>query len=286
MGIDYNKRPRPGAPETPPSSGGIDYSKRRASPPAAAPPASAPPPAAPPSAPPSYEKSAPPPAAAPPAPPPAAPPSYEKSAPPAPQAGPVSLTKRGQQVSLTKGGGAIRINLNWNQQAGAPSGGGLFRKGQRGGGGIDLDIGCLIELSDGRTTAVQALGSMMGALDRAPWIKLDKDDRSGSVSDGENLFISGDHADKIKRIAVFAFIYEGTPNWSTAGAVVTIHQPQGAPITIVLDETRDGARMCAICIIEGGPSGYTVRREVQYVSGHRELDSLYNWGLEWTRGSK
>jgi tellurite resistance protein TerA len=285
VGIDYNKRPRPGAPETPPSSGGIDYSKRRPAPeptppapPAAQPPASAPPsyekaPAA--ATPPSYEKA-----------PAATPPSYEKApaaAAPAPPAGPVSLTKRGQQVSLTKGGGAIRINLNWNQQAGASSGG-LFRKQQ--GGGIDLDIGCLIELSDGRTTAVQALGSMMGALDRAPWIKLDKDDRSGSVSDGENLFISGDHAAQIKRVAVFAFIYEGTPNWSTAGAVVTIHQPQGEPITIALDETRDGARMCAICIIEGGPSGYTVRREVQYVSGHRELDSLYNWGLEWTRGSK
>lgn len=270
MSIDYNKRPQPGS--EPPaggdsgsSSGGIDYTRKRASPPATPPPAPA-----------DFTKQAPP-----------APADFTKQAPP-PATGPVSLTKRGQSVSLTKGGGAIRINLNWNQSAPQPGGGGFMRKmtGGGGSGGIDLDLGCLIELSDGRKTAVQALGTMFGDLDKAPWIKLDKDDRSGAVSEGENLFISGDHSAQIKRIAVFAFIYEGAPNWSTAGGIVTIHQPQGAPITIALDETRDGARMCAICIIEGGPSGYTVRREVQYVGGHRELDELYGWGMDWVRGSK
>lgn len=259
MSIDYTRRPRRDsppdrAPQPPSPGGGIDYTKRRPAPAA---------PTAPAGSPPELTK---------------APPGPQLTKAP-PAAGPVSLTKRGESVSLTKSGGAIRVNLNWNQ---APAGRTLLRKQEP----IDLDLGCLIELADGRKTAVQALGGTFGALDRAPWVKLDKDDRSGQASDGENLFISGDHAAQIARLAVFAFIYQGAPNWSTAGGVVTIHQPQGAPITIALDDTRDGARMCAICIIEGGAGGYSVRREVQYVGGHRELDGLFDWGMEWVRGSK
>lgn len=219
---------------------------------------------------------------------PAAPPVPEAS--PAPAAasaatGPISLTKRGQTVSLQKGGGGpIRVNLNWNQAA--PSqGGGLFRK-LTGGSQIDLDLGCLFELADGRKGVVQALGNAFGALDQPPFIKLDKDDRSGAATDGENLLLSGDHAAQIKRVVVFAFIYEGAPTWSTAGGVVTIHPPAGSPVTIQLDETRDGASMCAVCLITGGPGGYTVERQVDYVSGHKELDERFGWGMNWVRGSK
>ena len=265
MGIDYNKRDRskpPAPPEQPPAGGGspIDTSKR---------PAPAPAPAA--AAPVDTSKPAP-------------------AAPAAPAAGPISLTKRGQQVSLTKGGtGPVRINLNWNQAPAAEQGkgaGGLFRKLTQGSGQIDLDLGCLFELADGRKGVVQALGNSFGALDQPPFIKLDKDDRSGAATDGENLFISAEFAAEIKRIAVFAFIYEGAPNWSQAGGIVTIHPPADAPVTIALDETRDGVGMCAVCIINGGPNGYTVERQVDYVSGHKELDERYGWGMNWVRGSK
>ena len=219
----------------------------------------------------------------------------QQQAPPA-ASGPISLTKRGQQVSLTKGGGGpVRINLNWNQQpkgGPAPGGGGMLKRAlQRaavagGGGGIDLDLGCLVEMTDGAKGVVQALGNSFGSLDQPPYVKLDADDRTGSTSGGENLFVSEKHAADIKRLAVFAFIYQGVPNWSQAGGVVTIHPPQGPPVTIELDETRDGLGMCGICLIHGGPSGFTVQREVQYVSDHRELDKLYGWGMQWTRGSK
>lgn len=252
---------------------GIDYTKRptKADPPPAAPAPPAPAPATPepPSTPPlDFAKSAP--AAAPPA------------------AGPVSLTKRGQQVSLKKGGagGPVRVNLNWQKAAPAPAGGGLFKKLQAAASGnIDLDLGCLFELADGRKGVVQALGNAFGALDQPPFIKLDKDDRSGTATDGENLFLSEQHSAQIKRIIVFAFIYQGAKSWSQAGGIVTIHSG-GEPVTIALDETRDGVGMCAICVINGGPSGFTVQREVQYVAGHRELDELFGFGMNWVRGSK
>ena len=60
-----------------------------------------------------------------------------------------------------------------------------------GGGNIDLDLGCLWELTTGHKGVVQALGNAFGDLDGPPFVKLDKDDRSGAATDGENLLVSG-----------------------------------------------------------------------------------------------
>jgi len=202
------------------------------------------------------------------------------------KAGPVSLTKRGETVNLTKSssGAPVRLNLNWNQRP-SGGGGGFMKRLAGGGGAIDLDLGCLWELSTGHKGVVQALGGAFGDLDGPPFVKLDKDDRSGASTDGENLLVSGEHSQHITRLAVFAFIYEGVKKWSQADAKVTIHSADG-PVTIDLDETRDGVGMCAICIIQGSPSGFAIERQVQYISGHRELDELFGWGLNWRAGRK
>jgi len=201
----------------------------------------------------------------------------------APPAGPVSLTKRGQTVDMTKGASSapVRLNLNWNQRP--AGGGGLFKRRTA---GIDLDLGCLWELRDGSRGVVQALGNTFGAIDDPPYVQLDKDDRSGTATDGENLFVSGRHSAEIKRLAVFAFIYEGVQQWSQADGVVTIHPPEGAPVTIPLDERGDGSPMCAVCVITGHSGGFTIERRVQYVSGHIELDNLFGWNLTWRAGRK
>ncbi len=206
-----------------------------------------------------------------------------------PSGAPVSLTKRGQTVNLSKGssGRPVRVNLNWNQQPTGGSGGGGFLKRLSGGSsGIDLDLGCLFELTDGSKGVVQALGNGFGNLDGPPFVKLDKDDRSGTATDGENLFISGQHSGQIKRLAVFAFIYEGVKNWSQADAKITIHPAEGGPVEIQLNETRDGTGMCAVCLITGSPDGFGIERRVEYLGGHRDIDKLFGWGLRWSAGSK
>ncbi len=62
----------------------------------------------------------------------------------------ISLQK-GQKVNLTKksssGLGEILVNLNWN------TGKKGFLSGLLSGGGIDLDLGCLYEMNDGRKGA-------------------------------------------------------------------------------------------------------------------------------------
>jgi tellurite resistance protein TerA len=205
----------------------------------------------------------------------------------------LTLTKSAPSVSLSKqgsAGGRLRVNLNWNARpAGAGGGGGFFKKLMSGGAGgaIDLDLGCLYELADGRKGVVQALGNAFGALDRPPYIQLDADDRSGSSSGGENLFVNLDHARDIRRILVFAFIYEGVPAWDQADGVVTLFPASGQPIEVRLDENAAGARSCAIALIDNTRGDLTINREVKYINGAQDaLDRAYGWGMNWQAGRK
>jgi tellurite resistance protein TerA len=215
---------------------------------------------------------------------------------PAPGGSPVSLskvtlTKSAPTVSLSKqgGGGRLHVNLNWNQTPApaAAKGGFLKRVLSGGGGGIDLDLAALFELASGRKGVVQALGDAFGSFEAEPYVQLDADDRTGASAGGENLYVNLAHAGDIRRLLVFAFIYEGVASFDQADAVVTLTPARGAPIEVRLDERAGGARMCAIAQLtnEGG-NDFTVSREVRYVNGHRDLDRAYNWGLSWTAGRK
>jgi tellurite resistance protein TerA len=199
----------------------------------------------------------------------------------------VSLTKSAPTVSLTKHGsaaGMMRVNLNWN--ALPQGGGGLFRRPKQ----LDLDLGCLYEFADGTKGVVQALGNAFTASprnlrERVIW--LDGDDRSGSNAAGENLFIDLGHADQIKRVLVFALIYEGAANWAAAEGVVTLYPATGPQVEVRLDEPRDGARICGVAMLESTGGELSVRREVRYLDGgQRLLDQTYGWGMNWTAGRK
>jgi tellurite resistance protein TerA len=199
----------------------------------------------------------------------------------------VTLTKAAPSVSLTKhgpAGGTLRVNLNWNAR---PPARGLFHKSPP---PLDLDLGCLYEFTDGTKGVVQALGAAFTAAPRGvgtPVIRLDGDDRSGTNAAGENLFVDLAYADRIKRILVFAFIYEGAPNWADAAGVVTLYPAVGPEIEVHLDDPRNGARICGVALLTGDAGQITVRREVNYVNGgQRALDEAYGWGMNWRVGRK
>jgi tellurite resistance protein TerA len=197
----------------------------------------------------------------------------------------VTLTKSAPSVSLTKHGGAagtLRVNLNWDVK---PPARGLFKKNVQ----LDLDLGCLYEFADGTKGVVQALGDSFVAGDRSGrrLIRLDGDDRSGGVSTGENLFVELGDVSLIKRVLVFALIYEGAANWADAKGVATLFPVGAQPIEVLLDDSRDGARICAIAMISNENGEIVVRREVNYLDGaQRALDEAYGWGMNWTRGRK
>ncbi|CAO5172309.1 tellurite resistance protein TerA [Frankia sp. AiPs1] len=202
----------------------------------------------------------------------------------------VTLTKSTPTVSLSKqgGGGRLHVNLNWNQNSAgsAQKGGFLKRVLGAASGGIDLDLAALFELADGRSGVVQALGNAFGSFDAPPFLNLDADDRTGAAVGGENLYINLNQIAQIRRVLVFAFIYEGVASFDQADAVVTLTPAQGAPIEVRLDEQAGGARMCAIALLTNTGNDFSVSREIRYVSGHRELDQAYGWGLNWSAGRK
>ncbi|OBK27465.1 Tellurium resistance [Mycobacterium asiaticum] len=188
----------------------------------------------------------------------------------------IKLTKDAPRISLTKAGerqGVMRVNLNWNAN---PYG-----------GAIDLDLGCLYELSTGQKGVVQALGNSFGSENQPPYISLDGDDRSGSSSGGENMRINLEVPERFRRILIFAMIYEGAPNWAAVDGVVTMFPTSGPQIEVRMDSPNNEARICAIAQVYYAQGALHVNREVQYINGsQRILDQAYSWGLRWTAGRK
>lgn len=199
----------------------------------------------------------------------------------------ISLEK-GKKVSLKKGSpaglGEILINLNWNAR---PAKKGLFGMFSGGSQGIDLDLGCLFELKDGRKGAVQALGNAFGSLQQPPYIALDGDDRTGAVSTGENLRINGNKITELKRVLVYTFIYEGVANWQQADAVVTIKYPGAEDLVVKMDSYNSSHTMCGLVLLENvNDETFSVEKIVQFYPGHRDLDAAFGWGLRWQAGRK
>ena len=188
--------------------------------------------------------------------------------------------KKGQKVNLKKKVpiGEILINLNWDQ----PKKRFLFSPRP-----IDLDLGCLYELKNGRKGTVQALGNAFGHLDQEPWMALDGDDRTGASAAGENLRINGAKIPEIQRVLVYTFIYEGAADWQTANGVVTLRYPGNEDIIVRMDEYNNARRMCAIALLENnGDDGFSVEKQVSFFDGHAQMDKAYNWGLRWVPGRK
>lgn len=209
-----------------------------------------------------------------------------KEIPPPPVQPKVSLTKltldkpgERKSINLEKGASQspIHINLNWDRAT---------KKGFFGGSGkeADLDLGCMFLSSDGKKGVIQALGKNFGSRSAQPFIFLDKDDRSGAASDGENLYIC--RPDLVEKVLVFAFIYQGAANFSTVNARLILHEKDGSETLIRLDAPGPGATFCAICLITRTPSGMDVTKEARYFKGHPDADLHYGFGFNWTKSTK
>ena len=193
--------------------------------------------------------------------------------------------RKGQKVNLIKKGsslGEIVINLNWNQPN-QKSGlfGSIF-----GSKGIDLDLACLFELKNGNIGAVQALGEHFGSLIFPPYIALDGDDRTGAFAGGETIRVNGLCVDKIRRILIYTFIYEGAANWREAKGIVTVNCPGSPELIVKMDEYGSDKHTCAIALLENVGGTFSVEKIVEFFDDSEQMDRAFDWGLRWTVGRK
>ena len=112
----------------------------------------------------------------------------------------------------------------------------------------------------------------------------DKDDRSGASANGENMDFF--RPELIDFAVVFAFIYEGVPNWRSTNARVVLSQ-QGAPdIEVQIDNPNSNERFCVLASLTGRDGGLEVRREDLFFNSHRAVDAHYHFGFRWVAGHK
>lgn len=203
----------------------------------------------------------------------------------------ITLTKNQSSVNLKKKDnfGKISINLNWNQR---PDKSAMPKKGLLGdlfkqhAKGIDLDVGAMIQLKSGEKTLIQALGKRFGNLNAPPFVLLRGDDRTGQVTTGEWLDINGAQWSQIEEVFIFAFIYDGVPNWSQTDGVVTIHIPDQPPIETRLTEGAGSLPMCAIARLVNQQGSINVERINRYFKGHKDMDQAFGWGFSWQKARK
>ncbi len=196
----------------------------------------------------------------------------------------VTLEKKGEKskLDLRKGGGEqpIRVNLNWD----APPAKKGFFGGLQAASTPDLDLGCMYRLKNGAMGVIQPLGKKFGSQSSEPFIFLDKDDRSGAASDGENLTIF--RPDLVDLVLIFALIYEGAADFASVGGRLTLKEPNGNEIFMRLNTPERGRNFCAICAIRAGSGNVEITKEELYFPGHREADASFGFGFTWRESSK
>lgn len=190
----------------------------------------------------------------------------------------ISLKKSGDshKIDLSKNNKRIHVNLNWNKTIKK----GFFNLSPQ----IDLDLACMYRLKDGSQGVIQALGNSFGSEKNYPYIKLDMDDRTGESLIGENMYFY--RPELIDFVVIFAFIYEGIPNWNKTDATITLKQ-QGSPdIELNINNSNSQERFVVFASMTSGSNGLNIVREEKFFRGHREVDRYYGFGFRWVAGSK
>lgn len=153
--------------------------------------------------------------------------------------------------------------------------------------GVDLDIGCLYELKNGKRGAIQAFGEMFGNLQNEPFIHLSGDERTGDA-DGEDelIKVNGKRWDEFKRIVIYIYIYGGADSWETVKPQIQVRVPEEKPMIISLNAKRQELALCAVAGLENIRGGIRMTNFMEYFPGHAEMDRAFGFGLQWAEGQK
>ncbi len=200
------------------------------------------------------------------------------------------LREPGQNISITPEDGGFEsmlIGVEWDNVSAQKSGffGKILKKVTR--KGVDLDLGCLYELEDGTRGALQAFGDKYGNFDEPPYVSLSGDERTGNAAgNDEYLLVNGKHWNKIKRLLIYIYIYDGASNWKEINPKLLIDVPGENDLVVTLGAHNDALDLCAVGGLEQVRGGIRLTNYTEYFPGHYEMDRAFGFGLEWDEGQK
>lgn len=153
--------------------------------------------------------------------------------------------------------------------------------------GVDLDLGCLYELKDGSRGSIQAFGEIYGSLDTPPYIHHTGDERTGDAPGfDEKLKISGQHWEKIERLLIYAYVYQGPTNWALIKPEARVMVPNCEPMIVTPAIARADLPICALATIDNLDGGVRLTNHSEYFSSHPAMDRAFGFGLKWEDGKK
>jgi tellurite resistance protein TerA len=152
---------------------------------------------------------------------------------------------------------------------------------------VDLDLGCIYELQNGKKGALQAFGKTFGSLESEPFIRLSGDERTG-VTEGhdEVITVSGAHWGDVKRLLIYIYIYNGAENWEEVRPQIQVRVPGEPPMVVSLKNRSDKMVLSAIATLENVRGGIRMTNIMEYFPGHPSMDRAFGFGLEWEDGAK
>lgn len=154
-------------------------------------------------------------------------------------------------------------------------------------GGVDLDLGCLYELQNGKRGAIQGFGDNFGDLENTPFIHLTNDERSGDKEgEDEMIIVNGKQWDQIKRLVVYIYIYDGADSWASVRPQIQVRVPQEIPMVVSLGAKKQELSVCAVAGLENIRGGIKMTNYLEYFPGHLSLDRAFGFGLSWEDGRK
>jgi tellurite resistance protein TerA len=192
----------------------------------------------------------------------------------------IDLTKRGDNPQEE-----ILVNLNWSRKKGFWA--------SLTGRNVDLGLGCWYKLQDGATSCIDGLqfahelggdknqNTKQGCYVQKPWIWHSGNDRSGAVSEGENMLINLQGVSDLKRMTIYCFICKGAAKWAEQNVVVTIKVPGNEDIVVEMGKQYSAQKFCAIAeILFDTDNSMTVEKLVTFHDGHGDCDKAYHWNMQ------
>jgi tellurite resistance protein TerA len=153
--------------------------------------------------------------------------------------------------------------------------------------GVDLDLGCLYQLKNGIAGGMQAFGEHHGAYEDEPYIFLSGDERKGDKQGpDESILVNGRFWEKIEKILIYVYIYDGASNWASVRPQVQVRVPGEQPMVVTLGARQKKMSVCAVAGIENIRSGIKLTSYLEYFPGHFEMDRAFGYGLSWESGKK